>query len=87
VDINTLLAYGFALLLIYVLIRLLFVPIRYVALLAYNGVIGGLILWGLNIVGAYLGFYFPINPITALLAGFLGAPGLALLYALRYFVY
>jgi len=82
VDYGTVFAYGFGLLLLYLLIRLLFVPLRFFVLLLYNGVVGGLMVWILDLVGKYIDVHVSLNPITALTAGFLGLPGLGLLVAL-----
>lgn len=81
-DVNVLLAYAFGLLLIYLLVKLLLVPFRYLFTLVVNGIFGGLILWGLNLVGGFFGLHIAINPFTALTAGFLGVPGVILLIVL-----
>jgi len=81
-DVNVLLAYAFGLLLIYLLVKLLLVPFRYLFTLVVNGIVGGLILWGLNLVGGFFGLHIAINPFTALTAGFLGVPGVILLIVL-----
>lgn len=83
-DYSVLIAYAFGLVLLYIIGRILFVPVKFVLRLLYNGVIGGVMLWLLNVVGAYVGLHVNINPITALVAGFLGIPGVVLLVALKY---
>lgn len=83
---SDLIAYGIGLLVIYFLVRMLVVPMRWLFLLVYNGVIGGLILWIINLVGGYADFHLALNPMTALAAGFLGIPGVALLAVLKYLV-
>lgn len=85
-DLNLLLAYGFGLLLIYIVARILFLPLKIVWVVLANGVVGGLTLWAANLAGAYFGFHLGLNPVTALAAGVLGLPGFALLVALKYFV-
>ena len=39
-----------------------------------------------NIVGSYIGFVLPINAISALVAGFLGIPGIIFLILFQFFV-
>lgn len=75
-ELNVLLAFGFGILLLYIVGRILLMPIRLVFKLIYNGLIGGVLLWVLNWVGAYFDFSIAINPVTALIAGFLGLPGI-----------
>ena len=85
-DLTVIIAYLFGLALLYLLARLLLIPIRLIVRLLINGLVGGVILGLVNLVGMFLGFYLPINPITALVTGFLGIPGVVLLLALRFFV-
>jgi len=83
-DYNALIAYAVGLILLYLMARLLFLPIRLLLVLVYNGLIGGVLLWMVNLVGGYIGLHIGLNPVTALLAGFLGLPGVAALVAIRY---
>lgn len=53
--------------LLYLIIKLLKWPIK----LLINGIIGIVLLYVANFIGEYLNFYITINPITALIAGFL----------------
>ncbi|MGI6575878.1 MAG: pro-sigmaK processing inhibitor BofA family protein [bacterium] len=85
-NITILIAYGFGLLLLYLLARLLLFPLRIIIRLLYNGIIGGVLLWLVNLVGGFFSIFIPINPITALAAGFLGVPGVVLLLLLRHLV-
>jgi inhibitor of the pro-sigma K processing machinery len=85
-DLHVILAYLFGILLIYFIGRLFLMPLRLVFRLIYNGIIGGLMLWGLNFIGGYFGFTIAINPITALIAGILGIPGVILLVLFKIFV-
>ena len=85
-DATTVIAYIFGLFLLYMLAYLLFVPLKIIMKLIYNAFVGGLLLWLVNLVGTYFGFGVPINPITALVAGFLGVPGVLLVMALKYFL-
>ncbi|NMC31856.1 MAG: pro-sigmaK processing inhibitor BofA [Veillonellaceae bacterium] len=72
-------AYAVGIVLILLLGRILVFPLKVVLKLVYNGLIGGLVLWLANLVGAPLGFALPITVWTALLVGFLGIPGVLLL--------
>jgi inhibitor of the pro-sigma K processing machinery len=85
-DVNVVVAFIFGLLLIYLIGRVFLMPIKIIFRLIYNGIIGGLILWGLNFIGAYIGFTIAINPITALTVGFLGLPGVILLVLFKIFI-
>ncbi|MCG0275961.1 MAG: pro-sigmaK processing inhibitor BofA family protein [Thermosediminibacteraceae bacterium] len=82
-DIGAILAYAFGLLMLYVIGRVLLGPIKLVLQLIYNAVIGGLILLILNFIGNYVGLHIALNPLTALVVGFLGVPGILLLIILK----
>ncbi len=85
-DARTVVAYAFGLLLLYAAAYILYVPLRLVVRLLFNAVVGGLLLWVANLVGGLVGLSAPINLVTALIAGFLGIPGVVLVIALRYVV-
>ncbi len=78
-------AYAFGIVLILLLGFFLVIPLKMVFRLVYNGLIGGVALWLINLVGAGFGFVLPITVWTALLVGFLGLPGVAILVI--YFVF
>ena len=67
---------------LFLCIKLLKWPIK----ILINGIIGVVLLYVVNIITANLGvigihanFVLPINPITALIAGFLGIPGVVVI--------
>lgn len=66
-------------LLLFVLIRLMSLPIKLIWKLLINSGCGFLCLWLMNSISGFTGIWFPINAVTALTAGFLGLPGIALL--------
>jgi len=83
-DYAAILAYAFGLLLLYVVGRALIMPLKIVIRLVYNALVGGVALLLLNLVGGYFGLHIALNPVTALVVGFLGVPGVVLLLVLRY---
>ncbi len=87
VELNIILAYAFGLILLYIIGYLLLVPIKWIIKLIYNGIIGGLMLLLLNFIGSFFNIGIAINPVTALVAGLLGVPGVILMLILQYFVF
>lgn len=83
---DTAVAFLVGLLLLVLVGRVLFIPLRFLVRLLFNAAVGGILLWVANLLGRYLGVSIPINPITALLAGFLGIPGVVLVVAIQYFI-
>ena len=66
-------------LLIFLLLRIIAAPVRLVVKVLLNSACGFACLWLLNWISGFTGIFFPINPITAVIAGFLGLPGIAVL--------
>lgn len=86
-ELHVIIAYIVGILLLYVIVRLLLLPVRVFLRLVYNALLGAALLALANLIGAYFaGIYLPINPVTALVAGFLGIPGVVLLLALQHLV-
>ena len=78
-------AYILGLLLLYLVCRVFFIPLKILFKLLYNAVIGAIFLFVLNFAGSYFDFSIAINPFTALVVGFLGIPGIILLVLLKLF--
>lgn len=86
IDIFTILAVFIAIGAIYIIGMLLVLPIRIIIKFIVNGLIGAFLLFIINIFGNIFGITVAINPVTALVAGFLGIPGIALLLFLQFFL-
>lgn len=68
------------------LIKIILTPMRLIWKLLTNSVCGFLCLWILNLISGYTGVYFPINLVTAGIAGLLGLPGIVLLILVQLFL-
>lgn len=79
-------AFIFGFILLYILAKLIFGPIKLVIRLCVSAILGGLLLIIVNYIGAGFDFHIPLNPITALVAGILGVPGVVLLALIELFV-
>jgi inhibitor of the pro-sigma K processing machinery len=84
-TISVIAAYAVGILLILLFGRILVIPLKLVLNLIYNGLIGGLALWLINLIGSHFGFVLPINVWTALIVGFLGLPGVGILVLYYFF--
>jgi len=76
--------FALGLLLLYGLGWLMLVPLRKMLGLLANGVLGVLLLLLVNLLGPTWGYGIAINPFTALMAGFLGIPGVGLAALLQW---
>lgn len=84
IELGVILAYAAGLVLLYFVGWLLIIPIRYLVKLIINGIIGGILLFLVNLLGGFIDLHIAINPLTAIIAGFLGVPGVILLIVLQY---
>ena len=70
--------------LVLLLLRLIATPLKWTVKLAVNSLAGLICLWLLNWISGFTGIVFPINAVTAAIAGFLGLPGIVLLAAAQF---
>ena len=66
------------LLLTFLLLRSLFVPMKLGLRLLFRGLSGFICLWMLNCASTITGISLPVNPVTVLISGILGLPGIGL---------
>jgi inhibitor of the pro-sigma K processing machinery len=71
-------------LLLVLTLRLIAMPIKWFWKLSVNSACGFVCLWLLNSVSGFTGLYFPVNAVTAVIAGFLGLPGIILLALVQF---
>ena len=84
IPFNVIIAYALGLALLYFVGWLLLVPMKWLLRFLLNSVIGGGVLWILNLLSGLTGITVAINPVTALTVGFLGVPGLILILLLQF---
>ena len=73
-----------AVVLIFGLLRLIALPIRWGVKIFLNSACGFLCLFLLNTISGFTGVYFPINYVTVIIAGFLGLPGIDALALIQF---
>jgi len=78
------LAWIVGVLLILLLGKTLLLPLRIVLRFVINAVVGGIAILLINIIGSPFGFTVPLNPLSALIVGLLGLPGIILVVILKY---
>ena len=68
---------------IFVIGKIFFYPIKKIMKLMFNTLIGGFIIYLINLIGTSFGFHIGLNIITSLVVGILGIPGAILLIILE----
>ncbi|MCI9177659.1 MAG: pro-sigmaK processing inhibitor BofA [Clostridia bacterium] len=62
------------------------VPLKAILKLVGNSILGGILIFIINLIGAAFQFHIGLNVGTAILVGILGIPGAILLIALKIFM-
>lgn len=82
-DFGTIGAYTLGLFLLYVCCWLFLKPIKWFLKLMLNSTLGGVFIFIINMIGGYFNFHIALNPLTALITGVLGLPGIVTTYILQ----
>lgn len=83
IDFRVVLFFALGLVLLYCTGWLLLAPLKFILKLVISGLLGGFILLAINLVGGIFSFNIAINPLSALIAGYFGLPGIILLILLK----
>lgn len=75
-DVNTAFWYAMGLIFVLLLLHLLAKPLEVLLRVLGSSLVGGLALWSINLVGGLAGFHIGLNPVSAVVVGVLGVPGL-----------
>lgn len=82
-EISIMLIYALMILLLCFMGKVLLLPAKLLGKLLLNSIVGGILLILINMVGMPFAVHIPLNPLSAVLAGLLGFPGLLLLFLLN----
>ena len=83
IDFQTILFFALGLVLLYFTGWLLLAPLKIILRLILSGILGGILLWLINFLGGIFSVTIAINPVSALVAGYFGVPGIILLLVLK----
>lgn len=74
-DINNIITYIACIFFLFMFGKIFIVPIKTILKLIVNSVLGGLIIFIINLIGVAFGFHIGLNIITSIFVGLLGIPG------------
>lgn len=80
---QVILFFGLGLVILYFLGKMILSPSKIFIKFLVNSLIGAAVVIIINLVGERFGFYFPVNPFTAITVGVLGVPGVILIFVLK----
>ena len=66
--------------------KVFIVPIKKILKLVVNSVLGGVVIYLINLIGGTFGFHIGLNIFTSILIGLLGLPGAVCLIIVKLFI-
>lgn len=84
-DTNVIITFLACILALFLFGRLLVVPLKTILKIVFNSILGGVLIYVINLIGAGNGFHIGLNIFTAIFVGILGIPGAVLLVVLKIF--
>ena len=63
--------------------RIFIVPIKKILKLVFNSILGGVVIFLINIIGANFNFHIGLNFYTSIIIGLLGIPGAVALFLIK----
>lgn len=83
INLQVVLFFALGLVLLYLTGWLLTAPLKILLRLIISGILGGALLLLVNVIGGFFSVTITINPLSALVAGYFGLPGIILLLVLK----
>ena len=82
-DTNTIIIYLACLIVLFIIVKVFYLPLKHIFKLLLNSVLGGFLIYIVNLVGGSFGFHIGLNFGTAIFAGILGVPGVVVLVLVK----
>lgn len=82
-DTNTIIIYLACICFLFLFGRLFILPIKTIFKLILNSVIGGILIYVINLIGGNFDFHIGLNLFTTIFTGIFGIPGVVLLVCIR----
>ncbi len=82
-DTNTIIIYLACLIVLFIIGKVFYLPLKHIFKLLLNSVLGGFLIYIVNLVGGSFGFHIGLNFGTAIFAGILGVPGVVVLVLVK----
>lgn len=82
-DLTAAFWYVAGIILLLICVQVLAKPLEWLARAVGNSILGGVVLWLIGLVGSLFHLHVAVNPVSAVVAGLLGAPGVVALVLMR----
>ena len=85
-DFNIIITFLACICFLFIIGKLFILPLKSIFKLILNSVLGGILIWVINFIGANFGFHIGLNIFTCVFVGILGIPGCILLVILKFVI-
>ena len=85
-DSNSIVIYLACLIVIFIVGKIFYLPLKKVMKLLINSILGGFLIYIVNIIGTSFNFHIGINAVTAIFSGIFGVPGVCVLILVKLFI-
>lgn len=85
-DSNTVIIYLACIFFLFLFGRIFIIPLKTILKLVGNSILGGILIFIINLIGGAFNFHIGLNIGTSLIVGILGVPGAILLIILKLFI-
>ena len=82
-DFNSIIAYVACIIFLFIFGKIFLVPLKSIFKLILNSVLGGVLIYIINVVGMLFNFHIGLNIVTSIIIGILGVPGVILLVVIK----
>lgn len=82
-DLNIIIVYAACLVVLFIIGKVFYLPLKHIIKLLINSILGGFLIYIVNIVGSSFSFHVGLNFWTALFTGMLGVPGVVVLVLIK----
>ena len=85
-EYNSIMAFIACLFFLFIFGKIFIVPLKIILRFMLNSLLGGVIVYIINIMGELINFHIGLNIITSIIVGLLGIPGAILIIAVKLLV-
>ena len=85
-DSNSIIAYIACIFFLFIFGKIFVIPVKIILKLIINSVLGGLIIFIINLIGSFFDFHIGLNFITSIFVGILGIPGAIVIVIIKLFL-
>lgn len=82
-EINNIITFVACIVFLFIFGKIFIIPLKNIFKLVLNSVLGGILIFIINAIGANFSFHIGLNIITSIFVGLLGIPGAGLLIILQ----